>query len=51
MDRDERIGLNEAVFREVNERINDLADNFGLGDEPSISSASAAIRPASSPSR
>jgi hypothetical protein len=34
MDRDERIGLNEAVFREVNERINDLADNFGLGDEP-----------------
>jgi hypothetical protein len=26
-----RIGLNEAVFREVNERIEDLADTFGLG--------------------
>jgi hypothetical protein len=34
MDRGERIGLNEAVFREVNERINDLAENFGLEDQP-----------------
>jgi hypothetical protein len=33
MDQDERarrIGLNEAVFREVNERIEDLATTFGL---------------------
>jgi len=29
-EREERIGLNEAVFREVNERINDLAGDFGL---------------------
>ena len=28
--REERIGLNEAVFREVNERIEDLADTFDL---------------------
>jgi hypothetical protein len=34
MDRDERIGLNEAVFREVNERINDLAEHFGLEAQP-----------------
>jgi hypothetical protein len=34
MDRDARIGLNEAVFREVNERIKDLAENFGLIDQP-----------------
>jgi hypothetical protein len=34
MNRGERIGLNEAVFREVNERINDLAENFGLADQP-----------------
>jgi hypothetical protein len=34
MDREERIGLNEAVFREVNERINDLAEHFGLEDQP-----------------
>jgi hypothetical protein len=32
--REERIGLNEAVFREVNERIEDLADRFELNDEP-----------------
>ena len=32
--REERIGLNEAVFREVNERIEDLADTFGLTSEP-----------------
>ncbi len=31
-DREERIGLNEAVFREVNERIEDLAEKFDLGD-------------------
>jgi hypothetical protein len=34
MNRDERIGLNEAVFREVNERITDLAGQFGLEDQP-----------------
>ena len=34
MDRQERIGLNEAVFREVNERINDLAEHFRLEDQP-----------------
>ena len=28
--REERIGLNEAVFREVNERIEGLADTFDL---------------------
>jgi len=28
-----RIGLNEAVFRQVNERIEDLADTFGLGGQ------------------
>jgi hypothetical protein len=33
MDREERIGLNEAVFREVNERISDLADHFGLEEQ------------------
>ena len=32
--REERIGLNEAVFREVNERIEDLADTFQLGSQP-----------------
>ena len=26
--REERIGLNEAVFREVNERIENLAETF-----------------------
>jgi hypothetical protein len=34
MDRPERIGLNEAVFREVNERISDLAAHFGLEEQP-----------------
>ena len=34
MERAERIGLNEAVFREVNERISGLADQFGLEEEP-----------------
>ena len=28
------MGLNEAVFREVNERIEDLADRFELKNEP-----------------
>jgi hypothetical protein len=28
-----RIGLNEAVFRQVNERIEELAETFGLGDK------------------
>ena len=28
--REERIGLNEAVFREVNERIEDLVETFDL---------------------
>lgn len=32
--REERIGLNEAVFREVNERIDDLAERFDLASEP-----------------
>jgi hypothetical protein len=31
--RAERIGLNEAVFREVNERIEGLAQTFQLGSE------------------
>jgi hypothetical protein len=33
-ERHERIGLNEVVFREVNERISDLADDFGLQGQP-----------------
>ena len=32
--REERIGLNEAVFREVNERIEKLAEAFNLESEP-----------------
>jgi hypothetical protein len=32
--REERIGLNEAVFREVNERIEALAETFQLDSEP-----------------
>jgi hypothetical protein len=32
--RDARIGLNEAVFREVNERIGTLAETFDLGSQP-----------------
>ena len=32
--RKERIGLNEAVFREVNERIEGLAETFQLKGEP-----------------
>jgi hypothetical protein len=33
-DREARIGLNQAVFREVNERIEDLATAFELKSEP-----------------
>ena len=32
--REERIGLNEAVFREVNERIEALAETFQLDSQP-----------------
>ena len=31
--REERIGLNEAVFREVNERIENLAESFDLNTQ------------------
>ena len=33
-EREQRVGLNEAVFREVNERIEDLAERFNLQDRP-----------------
>lgn len=33
-ERTRRIGLNEAVFREVNERIEDLAQTFALDEGP-----------------
>jgi hypothetical protein len=33
-ERGRRIGVNEAMFREVNERIGDLAESFGLRDRP-----------------
>ena len=33
-ERERRIGLNESVFREVNERIEEAADSFGLGEQP-----------------
>lgn len=33
MTREERKGLNEAVFREVNERIEDVAETFDLARE------------------
>ena len=33
-ERAKRIGLNEAVFREVNERIEDLAQTFALTGRP-----------------
>jgi hypothetical protein len=32
--REERIGLNEAVFREVNERIQEVADTFEIQSQP-----------------
>jgi hypothetical protein len=34
LSREERIGMNEAVFREVNERIRDVASAFNLTSEP-----------------
>jgi hypothetical protein len=34
MSREERIGMNEAVFRDVNERIQDVATAFDLTSEP-----------------
>jgi hypothetical protein len=33
-ERERRIGLNESVFRDVNERIEEAAESFGLGDHP-----------------
>jgi hypothetical protein len=33
-ERARRIGANEAMFREVNERIDDLAESFGLTGRP-----------------
>jgi len=33
-ERGRRVGLNEAVFREVNERIEDLAETFQVGEQP-----------------
>jgi hypothetical protein len=33
-ERARKIGLNEAMFREVNERIEGLAETFGLGEQP-----------------
>jgi hypothetical protein len=33
-ERERRLGLNEAVFREVNERIEDAAESFGVEDQP-----------------
>jgi hypothetical protein len=34
MKREERIGMNEAVFRDVNERIQDVSSAFNLTSEP-----------------
>jgi hypothetical protein len=34
VNREERIGMNEAVFRDVNERIKDVANAFNLTTEP-----------------
>jgi hypothetical protein len=34
MSREERIGMNEAVFRDVNERIQDVANSFEMTSEP-----------------
>jgi hypothetical protein len=33
-ERERRVGLNEAVFREVNERIEELAERFNLQGQP-----------------
>jgi hypothetical protein len=32
-ERERRVGENEALYREVNERVRDLSDQFGLTDE------------------
>ena len=32
MERTKRVGLNEAVFRELNERLRELGERFGVGD-------------------
>lgn len=32
--REERIGLNEAVFREINERIGEVAETFEIRSQP-----------------
>jgi hypothetical protein len=34
LNRDARVGMNEAVFRDVNERIQDVAATFDLTSEP-----------------
>jgi hypothetical protein len=34
VNREERIGMNEAVFRDVNERIEDVASAFDMTTEP-----------------
>jgi len=34
MNREERIGMNEAVFRDVNERIQEVASAFDMSTEP-----------------
>lgn len=34
MNREERIGMNEAVFRDVNERIREVASSFNMTKEP-----------------
>jgi hypothetical protein len=33
MERERRIGMNEALFREVNERIQELAEGFGRAEK------------------
>ena len=33
MSRAERVGRNENLFREINARIGELTDSFGIGDE------------------
>ncbi len=32
MDQDRRVGLNEAIFRQVNEQIKNLGDELGIAD-------------------
>ena len=32
MDRDKRVGFNEAIFRQVNEQIKNLGDDLGIDD-------------------